>query len=170
MHFQLWLVEFRTTSFVDSIWTGRLRFFRFNNEWFYILTGEILSFREEESRSRSIDGVFLSAIVDHAKESFLYRGIIKDWTFDSAGRLDTIRLALPHRRLLTSDRKKPLGALAGKYVEPDDRYYEIRGDVFVLRYAEIKTMNLDYFTLDDASPAADPLEMIEIVHLPDAEE
>jgi hypothetical protein len=31
--------------------------------------------------------------------------------------------------------------------EPDERYYEIRGDFLVLRYAEIRTLNLDYFAV-----------------------
>ena len=30
---------------------------------------------------------------------------------------------------------------------PDERYYEIRGDFLVLRYSELRTLNLDYFAV-----------------------
>ena len=38
--------------------------------------------------------------------------------------------------------------------EPDERYYEIRGDFLVLRSTEIRTLNLDYFavTLEETPP------------------
>ena len=119
---------------------------RFKNEWYYLLSGEVLQFAESE-QSRTVDGVFLSAVVDHAKESFLYRGIVEDWSFDSDGNLDNVRLTLAHRRNLGADTKGKATVKTGEFVPADDRYYEIRGDVFVLRYSEMRTINLDYFEL-----------------------
>jgi len=63
-----------------------------------------LSFREATIVAREIDGVFLSAVVDHGKESYLYRGLVEDRSFDDNGELDTIRLREAHRRLLSDDR------------------------------------------------------------------
>ena len=86
-------------------------------------------------------------VVDHASGSYLYRGIVSDFTFDRDGALDTIVLTDAHRRRLVDDREEgeprpPVGPS-----EPDERYYEIRGDFLVLRSAEIRTLNLDYFAV-----------------------
>ena len=123
--------------------------FRFKNEWHYLLTGEILSFKEVSIDPREIDGVFLSAVIDHGKESYLYRGIVEDWSFDKDGELDTVRLRFAHRRFLSADRENDLAGASGDYIPPDDRYYEIHGDLFLLRYAQTKTLNLDYFSLSE---------------------
>lgn len=130
--------------------------FRFKNEWFYLLTGEVLSFSEISLKAREVDGVFLSAVVDHGKESYLYRGIVEDWSFDSSGDLDSIRLRFAHRRLLADDRRDDSATQSGDYVAPDGRYYELRGDLFVLRYAHAKTLNLDYFSLSEETIGSDP--------------
>jgi hypothetical protein len=131
----------------------RTQILRFKNEWHYLLTGEVLSFAERGGK-REIDGVFLSAVVDHGKEAYLYRGIVVDWSFDSDGGLENVRLRLAHRRKLDADRT--VSAKAAEYVGPDDRYYAIRGDLFVLRYSEMKTINLDYFSLsEDLSTTAE---------------
>jgi hypothetical protein len=128
----------------------KTQIFRFRNEWHYLLTGEILKFKEVRIEAREIDGVFLSAVIDHGA-SYLYRGIVEDWSFNSDGQLDTIRLRVAHRRLLSADRKVDEEAATGDYIPPDERYYEIHGDLFVLRYSEVKTLNLDYFSLSEVS-------------------
>lgn len=133
--------------------------FRFKNEWFYLLTGEALSFKEVSIESRQVAGVFLSAVVDHGKESYLYRGIVEDWSFDGAGQLENVRLSLAHRRKLSDDKPGSLGSTTGSFVGPDERYYEMRGDLFVLRYTEMKTLNLDYFDLVEVSADA-PTEAV----------
>jgi hypothetical protein len=129
--------------------------FRFDNYWYYMLTGEVLDFRENAGEGRAVDGVYVSAVVDHASGSYLYRGIVSDFTFDRDGALDTIVLTDAHRRKLADDREEGgLRAPVGPS-EPDERYYEIRGDFLVLRSAEIRTLNLDYFavTLEEGVPA-----------------
>lgn len=130
----------------------RTQVFRFKNEWAYLLSGEVLSFAETGVAARTVAGVFLSAVVEHGEEAYVYRGIVQDWSFTSDGTLDNIRLALAHRRRLEDDKPKSDAAVPGSYIPPDERYYEIRGDLFILRYSEIKTLNLDYFALDEDSP------------------
>jgi hypothetical protein len=131
--------------------------FRFRNEWHYLLTGEVLSFKEVSLESREVDGVYLSAVVDHSKDTYLYRGIVEDWSFDQNGRLETIRLRLTHRRLLSQDRSQAHTEGTGAEIPPDARYYKIHGDLFVLRYSEIKTLNLDYFSLSEEAPRSTPV-------------
>ncbi|HEY7482711.1 MAG TPA: hypothetical protein VH680_19520 [Gemmatimonadales bacterium] len=128
--------------------------FRFDNYWYYMLTGEVLDFRENAEDGREVDGVYCSAVVDHASGSYLYRGIVSDFTFDRDGALDTIVLMDAHRRRLTDDRaedepRPPVGPAA-----PDERYYEIRGDFLVLRASEFRTLNLDYFAVTLEEPGS----------------
>jgi hypothetical protein len=85
--------------------------------------------------------------VDHASGSYLYRGIVSDFTFDRDGALDTVVLTDAHRRKLVDDRQEGEPPSHVGPSEPDERYYEIRGDFLVLRYAEIRTLNLDYFAV-----------------------
>jgi len=129
--------------------------FRFDNYWYYMLTGEVLDFRENAGEGRAVDGVYFSAVVDHASGSYLYRGIVSDFTFDRDGALDTIVLTDAHRRRLADDREEGEPHVPVGPSEPDERYYEIRGDFLVLRSAEVRTLNLDYFavTLEDALTA-----------------
>lgn len=135
----------------------RTRTFRFDNYWYYMLTGEVLDFRENAGEARAVDGVYFSAVVDHGSGSYLYRGIVSDFTFDRDGALDTIVLTDAHRRRLEDDRGEGEPATHLGPVEPDERYYEIRGDFLILRYAEIRTLNLDYFavTLMESPPATE---------------
>ena len=128
----------------------RTRIFRFRNEWFYLLSGEVMQFAESADDIREIAGVYLSAVVDHSKESYLYRGIVADWSFDPQGQLDAITLRMAHRRPLSKDREKPDARIPGELFDGDDRYYDIHGDRFVLRYSQIRTLNLDYFSLAES--------------------
>jgi hypothetical protein len=137
----------------------RTKTFRFDNYWYYMLTGEVLDFRENAGEERRVDGVYLSAVVDHASGSYLYRGIVSDFTFDRDGGLDTIVLADAHRRRLVDDREEGTPRAGVGPLEPDDRYYEIRGDFLVLRHTELRTLNLDYFAVTlEESPAGAALE------------
>lgn len=125
-------------------WDHKIKALRFNNYWYYLLTGEMALFPDSDMSHQRVDGVYLSAVVDCQLGSILYRGIVKDFTFDQTGELDTILLVDAHRRLLSDD----LVGSAPRHGN-DDRYYSISGDLFLLKYREIKTLNLDYFYFED---------------------
>lgn len=131
----------------------RHRALRFNNEWYYLLTGEILQFAEMPDDSTEIDGVYLSAVVCHGDQAYLYRGLVADFSFGRHGELDKIFLRMAHRRHITDDRSPHPETSPASNDFPDDRYYDIRGDLFLLRYSEISTLNLDYFELSEVTDA-----------------
>jgi len=128
-------------------WDRRFEFLRFNNFWFYLFEGEILEFPEISSEPQQIDGVYLSAVVQHDARSYLYRGLMEHYYFDQNGNLDRVLLTLASRRDLANDREPE----QEHQVVGDPRYYSIEGDFFVLRYAEMKTICIEYFVL---SPTA----------------
>ncbi len=121
------------------------RFFRFNNEWFYALGGELSKFTETKDIDGEIDVVWLTTIVHHEGKNVLYRGFIYDFYFDSEGHLDRVILTDVDRRDLSND-KNPKKT-------DENRFYEIEGDYFILRYSEMTTINLYYITFEaEVSP------------------
>ena len=123
----------------------RYRALRFNNEWHYLLSGEILEFPELKMQPFPLDGVYLSAVVQHQEHDYLYRGIVRDFSYGSDGQLERVILVAVHRRLLDRDRKEGEERLTDYGL--DSRYYSIEGDFFILRYADMKTVNIEYIAL-----------------------
>jgi hypothetical protein len=131
-------------------WDRSTQILRFNNPWFYLLTGQITQFQESREDWDQIAGVVLTAVVHHQKEDWVYIGVIEDFFFDKSGDLDRVLLTLVQRRNLSADQE------LGGDIDSDDRYYHIEGDYFVLRYSEMSTMNLDYiFVTREPEPEVD---------------
>ena len=116
------------------------RILRFNNQWFYLLSGEITQFKGSPHIDQEVDGVLLTTIVHHAEADYLYRGLVADFFFDKEGYLDRVLLTLTARRKLSDDRKTEEAGSP----ESEARYYDIEGDYFVLKYSEMSTVNVDY--------------------------
>ncbi len=115
-------------------WDNTYNFLRFPNEWYYMLDPE------PNRKQNNLPVVWLSTVVDHKEASYLYRGIVSDWQLDRIGGLEKVELANAMRRTLKDDRPieelhKPQG---------DGRYYKIEGMRFMIRYADMKTVNLFY--------------------------
>jgi hypothetical protein len=118
--------------------------FRFHDApWYYLLTGA------DFPKDKQPDLIFISAIVEVAKEAVLYVGILDDFYFDSEGQLDRLILQQVLRRPLSKDKSVEPGA-AG---EEKERFYPIDGDNFVLRYSEAITLNVQYVKLTAADSA-----------------
>lgn len=127
----------------------RFRAIRFSNDWYYLLSGEVMEFGELGAPEKNIAGVYLSAVVEMGGSAYLFRGIVADFSYDSDGQLDRILLRAAHRRKLSDDRTS-----ADPPRSDEERYYDIRGDFLVLRYSEIKTLNLDYFEIEETGELA----------------
>jgi len=120
---------------------------RFSDEWYYLFRGEISNFASPKSQNsklvKNIAGVYLATVVDQGKEPYLYRGIIDYYYFDKGGCLDRIVLKSVYRRRLTEDR---ITTQTPNTVQ-DERFYEVVGDYFVLKYSEMQTINIQYFKI-----------------------
>jgi hypothetical protein len=124
----------------------RTRFLRFNNEWFYLLSGEMTEFYEYRTRLPRPDLVYLTVVVHHSDSDYLYRGIVDDFFFDKTGSLDRVVLRLAHRRALSDDRK---AEQEFSEEEINKRYYNIEGDFFLLKYSEMSTLSVDFVFIED---------------------
>jgi len=114
--------------------------FRFNRApWYYLLSGA--DFKSDEVP----DLVVASAVLQVAGESVLYVGYLEDYEFDRQGMLERLILSNVQRRPLASD----------KSADDDgrNRYYPIDGDYFVIKYADVVTLNIRYLKFEEAAPS-----------------
>ena len=130
----------------------RTQYFRFNNHWHYLLSGET---EELFAAGRApITFTSISTIVATKDAAYLYVGVLYDYVLDGKGNLERIILSGPvRRRRLATDR--PSGE-SRRPVESDPRFYEVEGDYFVLRASEMTTLNIEYWIAEP--PAADSAE------------
>ena len=131
------------------------RWLRFSNEWHYLLSGEVLRFADNPDQTEdTVLGVYLSAVLKQGDKTYLYRGIVGDYFFTKTGELDRIVLREVQRREMEQDRKS-----GDPRLDPaeDPRYYTIEGNGFVLKYAEIETLNLEYILIrEEETPEPSP--------------
>ena len=146
----------------------RCSWFRFDNPWFYLLSGESLEIIIKErprswwerlknlwplTRPRKADIVKISAAVKQGSDVYLYAGRLGDFEFDRTGQLDRLVLSEASRRLLSNDRS------AEEHYDPtpqdDGRFYFIETLHFVIRYCDICTLNIEYIVLRDRDHSED---------------
>lgn len=128
----------------------RYQWLRFDNEWHYILRGEVLDFSDYKRSAgpsrmpfKDRQATIVVAIVETKSASFLYAGTLIDYFFDSAGELDRLLLAGALRRPISQD--DPSSGDERTY-EQAGRWYPIKGDYLILHARDIKTLNVDYVT------------------------
>ncbi len=105
---------------------------KFDTPWYYLFNGYHEDFE--------VDGVVVSAIVEIDKNPYLYTGLLKEYYFAPDGTLDRLVLEMAMRRPLSEDGDSDEERGENRY----ERFYEIPGDYFVLRYSEIKTLNIEF--------------------------
>lgn len=115
--------------------------------WYYLFAGL------DHPREDAIDGAMIAAVVEFRDGTFLFTGILADYEVNADGQLDRLMLIQAQRRKLESDRK--YDEASHRFIDDTARFYPIAGDVFVLRYDELKTLNVTYLSLEpQGKPAA----------------
>jgi hypothetical protein len=110
--------------------------------WYYLLTGA--DFDDPPV------GVSVAAVVNVGGQSFLYVGTLVNFFFDATGQLDRLVLESVARRPLARDKADGDDLVA----DASRRFYDVEGTYFVLRYAEIITLNVNYFRLEPVDDVA----------------
>lgn len=139
-------------------WDRKFKFFRFQNSWHYILKGEFFDFPRaeialERDAVEDIEFVFVDVIIEINGESYLYDGIMVDYELSRNGGLDTISITSAQRRKLDDD---STFSKKGKKKDNSSKYYPIDGHILVLKYSELKNLNLVYYTLDFVKDELEP--------------
>lgn len=99
---------------------------------------------------QEIEGAYVTVVVEQAERAYIYRGVIDDFFFDRQGNLDRLVLLQAHRRLLDADRD---GDDPGNDPPESDRsrYYPLAGNFLVVKYENVKTLNVEYFRLEQVN-------------------
>ena len=123
----------------------KFSFLRFDNDWHYVLSGEFLNFPDRKPPLNSeIAFVQVSLVTEIGGDPFLITGSLEEFFFDREGRLDRLVLADTYRRPLGKDRDE---GVEQKALAKDARFYRIQGNYFVVPYAEVRNLNVGYWTL-----------------------
>lgn len=137
-----WLLRKTVLKFDLDIKFGLLRF---NNDWHYLLSGI-------KPNKPHPAGSIVAATVEFPDATYLYAGLLWNYTVSTDGRLREMTLIGARRRMITADQATDdvdggdtdNGGILGA------RYYPLKGDLFVLDCSRVQTINIDYFFTDDA--------------------
>lgn len=143
-------------------WDRFYKFFRFQNSWHYVLKGEFFDFPRanislDEDTVEDIEFVFVDAIVEINKETYLYDGILVDYELSNDGGLKYVSVTGAQRRNIKNDNN----INSGIEEVSSQNYYPIKGHTLILKYSEIKNLNFTYYMLsyDDKEQEFTPREV-----------
>lgn len=128
-------------------WDIKFHSLRFNNEWYYLLSGRILDFPGNQGNSQKINLVRVDVMSESQGNTIIYSGILREFYLSKADGLDRIYLTNVYRRKLTDDSPRELTAPIEK--EFDDRYYKMPGDIFAIPYQQIRNINITYYIIEE---------------------
>lgn len=128
-------------------WDIKYHSLRFNNEWYYLLSGRIIDFPGNAGDSRNINMVRVDVLSESQGNTIIYSGILREFYLSKADGLDRIYLTNVYRRKLIDDSPRELTAPIEQ--EFDDRYYKMPGDIFVIPYQQIRNINITYYIIEE---------------------
>jgi hypothetical protein len=146
----------------------RFRLFRYKNDWFYILTGEILDYPLIPGNSDDIDFIYIDALVDTNEGSIIYSGILAEFKLSKEDGLDLLYLTEVRRRYLKDVKKTPDAqqkeqtevenqtehAVQHETIElissseQNERYFDLPGQLFVLSFNKIVNLHITYYSIE----------------------
>lgn len=128
-------------------WDIKFHSLRFNNEWYYLLSGRIIDFRNNARNSKKINMVRVDVLTESQGTTIIYSGILREFYLSKADGLDRIFLTNVYRRKLVDDSPRELTAPVEE--EFDERYYKMPGDIFVIPYHQIRNINITYYVIEE---------------------
>ncbi|NDK54778.1 hypothetical protein [Pontibacter fetidus] len=127
-----------------------LAYFRFNNKWHYIFSGEITRFPDvQRPPITRIDMRVVDMLVDTADGSIIYSGILQDYSLNNNAELDSLTLSHVFRRPLTEEVNGKNDAGEEVLVQAQSqRKYKVPGALMVIPYSKVVNINLHYAALN----------------------
>jgi hypothetical protein len=122
---------------------------RYNNDWYYLLTGRMMNKAGWKSKSNPVKYVFVDVLTETKEGNVLYCGFLESYYLSKDG-LDRICLSEVYRRRFNEDLKQDERP---ESKSDDERYYKMPGDLFVIPYSQIRNLNLTYYG---------PVEVVEV--------
>lgn len=138
----------------------RYTWLRYDNQWHYLLTGEILETPDLQpavglADASLIDFVFVDVLVKLEKGNMLYSGILVDYELGADGGLRTLYLRQTRRKQLAGTASETLDTTAADAEPAEGRYYDVLGDLMIIPYAQTLNLNLTYYVDENDLSAPD---------------
>ena len=125
----------------NSTLDRKLPVFRYPNQWYYILTGEIFDFSKKDKRnnkfetSKNISIRYIDALVQIGNHTFIYSGILHNFMLSKQNTgVDFIKLRNVKRKNVSIDGE-------------EQPFKNIPGEYLLLPFSEIKNINITYYDL-----------------------
>ncbi len=122
----------------------RFKLFRFQNEWHYIFSGEILDFPRVPGDASNISIRYIDALVKSDQGTIIYTGILADYVLSKDGGIDRIYLTNVKRRYLRDDKANQ----PQENNDLDERYYYLPGQFFIIPYTQIINLHITYYKIE----------------------
>lgn len=110
---------------------NKIPFLTIYNKWYHVL--------KPPNGDNSEISVWVDVLVETKNDSVLYRGFITDFWLDRDGGICELHIENVRRREFKNDEKQ---------LSEDEiiqRYYNIPGERFIIKYQDVKNMNLIYY-------------------------
>lgn len=117
---------------------SRFKTLRFQNEWHYVFSGEILGFPNVPGNPVDATFAYIDMLCCIGSETYIYGGLLMDYKLSKDNTLDSIALTQVRRRNIKDDTKNPTKS-----------YYHVEGEFTIFKYEEIKHLNITYYSLED---------------------
>ena len=144
------LVGYLTKLFIRKLKLDRhIKLFRFQNEWYYIFSGEIIDFPKVWGKSADIDCTYIDALVSTSEGTVIYSGLLSEYVLSQEGGIDRVYLTNTRRRFFKDDQTNATKKLKenDSDIEEDERYYYMPGEFFVIPYTHIINLNVTYYNV-----------------------
>lgn len=114
----------------------RIKLFRFQNEWHYLFSGEILDFPRVQGQANAIDCTNVDVLVDTAEGSIIYMGMLQEYVLSKEGGIERIYLTDVKRRFLKQEKKNKVERI------------QLPGQFFVIPSNRILNLHLTYYKVE----------------------
>jgi hypothetical protein len=124
----------------------KYKLFRFQNEWHYIFSGEILDFPKVPGQADEVDFSYVDALVRTDEGTVIYSGLLAEYILSKDGGIDRLYLTEVKRRFLKDD-IIPNGGVPEnpEAADQDKRYYYLPGQFFIIPYSHVINLHITYY-------------------------
>lgn len=138
----------------------KIKLFRFQNEWHYIFSGEILDFPKVPGKAEDIDCSYVDALVKTDEGTVIYTGLLADYILTKEGGIDRIYLTDVKRRFLKDDIIKAPDLPNEK--QEDNRYYYLPGQFFIIPYNLVINLHITYYKIKNTHNLKEMIKDVKI--------
>lgn len=134
---------------INRFQLDKFSIFEIDSPWYYLFKG----YDWEDGKPSAVR---IAATVEMGGKCFLYVGILEKFFLTTEGNIDRLVITNAMRRKIKKDKdpketdkdKDQKETNKGDNTDLLKRFYPIDGDYFVLKYSEVKNLNVQFLKID----------------------